>query len=72
MSAEMYISWQSRWTTTDEIGFMLSLAKRGKWAELETVASLIPHRRWDAGVDVERLRTKAAELLSRRPGGGGQ
>ncbi len=62
-----YIGWQHRWTTADEIGFMLDLANRGKWRELEAVARLIPERRWDEGIDVARLQAKAAELLAGRP-----
>lgn len=66
MTPATYISWQHRWTTSDEIGFMLDLAARGRWAELESVARLIPLRRWDAGVDVDAVAAKAAELLAGR------
>ncbi len=65
--SDLYISWQHRWTTSDEIGFMRDLANRGRWEVLESVARLIPERRWDAGVDVEKMRAKAAEILGRRP-----
>ena len=68
MTPATYIGWQHRWTTADEIGFMLDLAARGRWAELEAVARLIPLRRWDAGIDVARLQAKAAELLAGREG----
>lgn len=60
------MTWQHRWSTADECGFMLDLAARGKWRELESVARLIPLRRWDAGVDVDAVAAKAAELLAGR------
>lgn len=61
------------WTTADEIAFLRDMAASGMRQNLLTLRALVYVRRWDAGVDPDRvaafLDAKLGEMEDRRGNG---